>query len=129
VNESGRLTPRTAGIPAKKVQRPRGLELRAYCIPVLFIVSLLVIIGFAGIDTFLNIKYPVRAEVEENPIARWLLQVSHNDLGLLMAVKMAGTSLASCVLVVIYQRRRDMALAIAASVALCVTTMLGYMIN
>ena len=129
IQKSGQLKPRAARVASKEVRPLSESGRLAYGFPLFFLISLFTIIGFAGVDTYLNIKYPVTADVEENPIARWLLLASHNNLGLLMAVKMMGTSLASCVLVAIYQRRKDLAVAIAGSVALCVSIMLGYMIS
>jgi hypothetical protein len=97
-------------------------------VPVLFVISLIAILGFAGMDTYLNLKYPVKVAVELNPMARWLLRVSDNDLALFMAVKWVGTCLALCVLVFLYRHRRDMALAASGTLAVCVTTMLIFMI-
>ncbi len=68
-------------------------------------------------DAYLNLRYPVTAQVEENPIAKWILQASGDDVPLLIGLKFAGTLACLGVLVLVYLHKKASAMLIASTVA------------
>ncbi len=112
----------------KAASSPKSVTISPYAVHALFAGFLFVILGFAAVDTYLNIEYPVKDKVEENPVAKWVLQHSHNDLGLLIALKLIGTNLAIALLTLYYRHKKGMALVASGSVAFIVTIMLMYMV-
>jgi hypothetical protein len=83
----------------------------------LFILFLAVTAGISSADAYLNLKYPVTSAVEENPIARWILLRSHNDVALLISLKLFGTSLVIGLLCLGYWLNKRAALIIAGAIA------------
>jgi hypothetical protein len=61
------------------------------------------------------INQDVIAQVERNPIGRWLIAQQGGEVGLFLLAKLCGTALVCAVLITLYQRRRGMALSIAAA--------------
>jgi hypothetical protein len=120
--------PRFSVAAQKAPSNPKFATISRYAAHGLFAGFLFVILGFAAVDTYLNIEYPVKAKVEENPVAKWVLQQSNNDLGLLIAVKLIGTNLAIALLTLYYRHSKGKALVVSGSVALIVTSMLAYMV-
>jgi hypothetical protein len=118
-----------ATVEPSVASKPKCRTISQYVTHGVFVSFLLVILGFAATDTYLNIKYPVKDKVEENPIAKWILQQSNNDLGLLIAIKLIGTNLAITLLTLYYRHNKGKALVASGSVAGCVIAMLVYMVT
>jgi hypothetical protein len=78
-------------------------------------------------DAYLNLRYPVTALTEENPLARWILEASGNDLPLFIALKFAGTLVCLGVLALYYRLRPSNALACAALVSAAQAWVLIYL--
>lgn len=94
-----------------------------------FIFFLAVAAGVSAADAYLNLKYPVTAAVEENPMARWILLRSHNDVALLISLKLFGTSLAIGLLCLGYWVHRRGALMIAGVIALVQVVILLHIVG
>ena len=88
---------------------------------------LLIIAGVSAVDTYINIKYGIIAMHEENPLARAILSNSREDLGLLIAMKLMGTALASAILTAGFFIKTNHTLFIAGVVALAQLLILHYM--
>jgi len=86
------------------------------------LVSFLLLWAFIALvsayDTYVNIRHPVTAHTELNPVAKCILENSNNDLALLIAVKMVGTSIVLGVLLAGYFYRSTHAYCVAVSLAL-----------
>ena len=78
-------------------------------------------------DAYLNLRYPVTAQVEENPVAKWILEASSDDVPLLIGLKFAGTLACHGLLVVVYLIRKRTAMLIAAGVASVQAMVLVYL--
>jgi hypothetical protein len=94
----------------------------------IFLTALLVIISAASVDTYLNIKYPIIAIEEENPLARWILFLSDNDIALLISLKFLGTTLAIIILFFIYLHSKFLAVMIASGTAITMLGLIIYMV-
>lgn len=93
-----------------------------------FWVFLLVIISFACIDSYLNLHYGLQYQNELNPLAKWVLFVSNNNLALLFSLKMFGTSLSVAFLVWLYFHNRNLAAKCSCVIAFILILLLGFMI-
>lgn len=67
-------------------------------------------------DAYLNLKYRVTADKEENPLARAILQRSADDADLLIAIKLFGTAVAVGIVTMIYHRRPRLAIIAVSSI-------------
>jgi len=89
---------------------------------------LLIIVGVSAIDAYLNMKYTIISYHEENPLAEMILKHSGEDVPLLIALKLFGTSIAAAFLTAAFHhQRRTVALVIAAIVAAFQLMILAYM--
>lgn len=95
--------------------------------------ALCLFVGLSSMyDAYLNVKYPVVAAAEENPIARWILE-AHADAddarSALIGAKLVGTLLVVGILATLFalRRTRDMAWSVAASLAVFQCGVLAYM--
>ncbi len=95
----------------------------------LFIIFLTVAAGISSADAYLNLRYPVTAAVEENPLARWILLRSHNDVALLISLKLFGTSLVIGLLCLGYWVHRRGALIVAGAIALVQVVILLHIVG
>ena len=57
------------------------------------------------------------AQVEKNPVGRWLIELARGEVWLFIVVKLAGTSVVCAVLLMLYERCKPVAFAVAAAVA------------
>lgn len=60
---------------------------------ILFELCLIIIVLVAGVDAYLNLKYPVHSSQELNPIASYILRSTNEDLAFLFATKLVTTSI------------------------------------
>lgn len=58
-----------------------------------FELCLIIIVLVAGIDSYLNLRYPVHSSQELNPIASYILRASNEDLALLISIKLVTTAI------------------------------------
>ncbi len=94
----------------------------------LLAVCVLIIVGISAIDAYLNVRFPVRDSNEENPIARWILTVSQNDVSLLISIKLLGTALVPGILCAYYSLYWKRALVVAGVVASFQCYVLSYLL-
>jgi hypothetical protein len=84
----------------------------------IFIALVVFIVAVAVHDTVLVILHEQQlAEMERNPVGRWLIELGGGDVGLLVAVKLVGAATACAVLVTLYGSWRESALAAAVVLA------------
>jgi hypothetical protein len=78
-------------------------------------------------DTYLNVRHPVTAATELNPMARFLLQASDNDLALLIATKLFGTTIVLSFLLLALFYKRNNAYVVVFCVAMAQLAVLMYL--
>ncbi len=88
----------------------------------------MMIIVASSVDTYINIKYPITSTFEENPIARWVLLESDNDLALLISLKFFGLSLAIVFLMLLYLYNDMIAVLSSAGLAAIFGILIMYMV-
>jgi hypothetical protein len=90
--------------------------------------SLWLFVAFvSAYDTYLNIRYPVTAKAELNPLAKFVLEASADDLALLIALKLFGTVIVLSILQLAYAYKRGHAFVIVSAVALAQTGVLLFL--
>jgi len=95
--------------------------------------ALCLFVGLSSMyDAYLNVKYPVVAAAEENPIARWILEAHADEddaRSVLIGAKVVGTLLVVGILATLFavRRTRDMAWTAAASLCVVQVGVLLYM--
>jgi hypothetical protein len=77
--------------------------------PLIFAILWFFIGLVSAYDGYLNLRYPVTVESEENPIARGILQATGNDVPLLISAKFFGTSLCLAFLLWCYFQKKEWA--------------------
>jgi hypothetical protein len=90
---------------------------------VLFLLLTLFVGLASAFDAYLNLKFPVTAPVEENPLACWILKVNgdgHDARAMLLGLKFAGTLIALHILWGLFSLKRTRRWAWVAAVALSV---------
>ena len=80
-------------------------------------------------DAGCNLFYPVNSLVEENPLAKYLLIISEQNVALLISMKATGTILALSFLKVYYYYFREQALIIASTLAIVQFFIIVYMLT
>lgn len=66
-------------------------------------------------------------EVERNPVGRWLIELQGGEVWLFVVVKLAGTAIASAILVTLYELRARLALVAGGGVASFQMILLWYL--
>lgn len=95
--------------------------------------ALCLFVGLSSMyDAYLNVKYPVVAAAEENPLARMLLEAHADEddaRSVLIGAKVAGTLLVVAVLATLFavRRTREMAWSAAGFLAAFQCGVLAYM--
>ena len=69
----------------------------------------------------------VIAEVELNPMGRWLIKWDEGEVLLFVILKLIGTTTACALVVALFQRRPEIAFAVAASLAGFQVVLLSYL--
>ena len=82
----------------------------------------------SAFDTYVNIRHPVTTVTELNPLARVVLQASENDVALLIALKLLGTSVVLSVLLLGYFYKREYAWPIISGIVLFQLGLLVFLI-
>jgi hypothetical protein len=78
-------------------------------------------------DGYLNLRYPVTVENEENPIAQCILRATGNDAPLLISLKFLGTSVCLAFLLSCYVRKKQLAWVITSSLVVVQGAVLIYL--
>lgn len=100
----------------------------ANCQLLLFAVLLVLIMCISVHDAALVVlNRGVIAEMEQNPLGRWLITVNRGEVWLLVAVKLAGTAAAGAVLIEIYRLSRRNAWIAVTVVAALQVSLLAYL--
>jgi hypothetical protein len=89
---------------------------------------LLIIVSVSAVDAYLNMKYPVCVATEENPVARYILHLSSNDIALLISLKLFGTVTAVALLMAYYSIRKMAATVVAVVLAITQLLLMAYMV-
>jgi hypothetical protein len=69
----------------------------------------------------------VIAEIEQNPLGRWLIELQGGEIWLFVVLKLVGTAVVCAVLVTLYQFRARLALAAGSGVAAFQMVLLCYL--
>ena len=93
-----------------------------------FLMMITFLAAMSAWDAYINLKYPIKAAYEENPLARLILQSSGDNTHLLIAVKLFTTSLALSFLTLLFSYRPGMALTAAGSVTSIYAVIMAYMV-
>jgi hypothetical protein len=121
-----RCLPATDGPPDRPVQRK--FELVARLRTTLFAALWLLIVVISVHDGLLVVANRTSmAAAEQNPVGRWLIELSGGDIWLLLAAKGAGTICTSTLLLLLYWSRGPLGLAACAGVAAFQVGLLVYL--
>ncbi len=93
-----------------------------------FTFLLLIIATVSAVDAYLNQIYPIHYQHEENPMARLVLELSHNDIPLLISLKLLGTSIAIGFLSFLYFHKQQIACTATAALAIIQCSLLLYIL-
>jgi len=94
----------------------------------IYLAMMIVVVAASAVDAYLNLKYPVFADVEENPLAKVILQKTRDDANALIAFKLAGTALCTMLLSFVYHYRPRVGLAAALGLVLFYVPAMCYML-
>lgn len=92
-----------------------------------FLAMLTSLAGMSAVDAYLNLKFPVKAHSEENPVAKAVLQSSGDDTHFLISLKLFATALALSLLTSLFYHVPNKALTAAVVVALLYAAAICYM--
>lgn len=95
---------------------------------VIFVLFVFAILTVSAVDTYLNLRYPVTADTELNPLAAWILKASADDLPLLISLKVFGTGTVMFLLAFMFQKRSETTVVITGILACLQVTLLFYML-
>lgn len=94
----------------------------------LFGALLVLILSISVHDASLVVlNHGVIADVEQNPIGRWLLRVNHGEVWLFVGVKLLGTAAAGAVLMEVFRLAPRIAWVAATAVAAMQVVLLAYL--
>jgi hypothetical protein len=73
------------------------------------------------------VNHEVIADVEQNPMGQWLLDVQDGGVWLFVLLKLAGTALVCAVVVTLYQRHTQYGMVTAGGLVVFQAALLGYL--
>lgn len=95
--------------------------------PLVFALLVFVATSASVADAYFNLQFPPTSFTEENPLARFILENSCNNV--LISLKFCGTLLVSNILWLLYIYRRKIAWAVLAGVLVCEVAIACHMLK
>jgi hypothetical protein len=93
-----------------------------------FVAMLLIVVGVSVHDAYLVLLYEdVIETTERNPIGIFLIEINGGGVAALFAAKLIGTCVAGSLLMMLYEKKRELALVAAAGLACFQTLLLLYL--
>ncbi len=77
--------------------------------------------------TLVVLNDDVIAQVEQNPLGRWLIDLQGGEVWLFVLVKLAGTAVVCATLITLYRHRQDVGMMAAGTLTAFQIALLGYL--